>query len=56
MRSCTTYAIAKPTIKKQGMNTPMPTPERPSESISMDYIYEIPSTKQNNDYFFVVVD
>jgi len=56
MRSCTTYAIAKPTIKKQGMNTPMPTPERPWESISMDYIYGIPSTKKNNDYFFVVVD
>jgi hypothetical protein len=56
IRSCTACAIAKPTIKKQGLYTPLPTPERPWESISMDYMSGLPSTKQGNDCVFVVVD
>jgi hypothetical protein len=46
IRSCTACAIAKPTIKKKGLYTPLPTPERPWESISMDYMSGLPSTKQ----------
>jgi hypothetical protein len=38
IRSCSANTISKPTIKKQGMYTPLPTPERPWESISMDYM------------------
>jgi hypothetical protein len=49
-------AITKPSIKKQGMYTPLPTPERSWESILMDYMLGLPSTKQGNDYGFVVVD
>jgi hypothetical protein len=49
-------AISKPTIKKQGLYTPLPTPEKPWESISMDYMSGLPSTKQGNDCVFVVVD
>jgi hypothetical protein len=56
IRSCTACAIAKLAIKKQGMYTSLPTPERPSESISMDYMSGLPSTKQGNDCVFVVVD
>jgi len=56
IRSCTTCAIAKPTIKKQGLYTPLPTPSQPWESISMDYMSGLPSTKHGNDYVFVVVD
>jgi hypothetical protein len=51
IRSCNACAIAKPTIKKQGMYTPPPTPESPWDSIS-----SLPSTKRGNDCVFVVVD
>jgi hypothetical protein len=56
IRSCTACAIAKPNTKKQGMYTPLHTPDRPWESISMDYISGLPSTKRGNDYVFVVVN
>ena len=56
IRSCTACAIAKPTIKKQGLYTPLPTPIRPWESISMDYMSGLPSTKHGNDCVFVVID
>jgi hypothetical protein len=56
IRSCTACVIAKPTTNKQGLYTPLPTPDRPWESNSMDYISGLPSTKRGNDYVFVVVD
>eukprot|EP00253_Pinus_taeda_P029383 PITA_29383 len=56
IRSCTACAIAKPTIKKQGLYTLLPTPSRPWESISMDYMSCLPSTKHGNHCVFVVVD
>jgi hypothetical protein len=34
----------------------MPTPDRPWESILMDYMSGLPSTRQGNDCVFVVVD
>jgi hypothetical protein len=37
------------------MYTPLPTPDRPWESISMDYMLGLLSTKRGNDWFFVVV-
>jgi hypothetical protein len=52
----TTCAIAKPTIKKKGLYTPLPIHEKPWELISMDYMYGFPSTKQGNDCVFVVVN
>ena len=56
IKSCTSCAIAKPTIKKQGLYTALPTPNGPWESISMDYMSGLPSTKHGNDYVFVIVD
>jgi hypothetical protein len=54
--SCTACAIVKPAINKQGLYTPLPTPEKPWESISMDYMSGLPSTKQGHDRVFVVID
>jgi hypothetical protein len=54
--SCTTCTISKPTTKKQGLYTLLPTPDRPWESISMDYMSDLLSTNQGNECFFVVVD
>jgi hypothetical protein len=54
--SYTSYTISKLSIKKQGLYTPLPTPNRPWESISMDYISGLPSTRGGNDCVFVVVD
>jgi hypothetical protein len=48
-------AIAKPSIKKKGLYTHIPTLERPWESISMDYMDGLLSTKKGNDCIFVVV-
>jgi len=56
IRSCTACAISKQTIKKQGLYTPLPTPSQPWESISMDYMSGLPSTKNNNVCIFVVID
>ena len=56
IRSCTSCAIAKPTTHKQGLYTPLPTPDRPWESILMDYMSSLPSTKRGNESVFLVVD
>jgi len=48
--------IYKPTTKKQGMYTNLPAPDRPWESISMDYMSGLSSTKRTSDYVFLVVD
>jgi hypothetical protein len=52
IRSCTTCLIAKPTTKKHGLYTPLPTPDMTWESISMDYMSGLPSTKRGNDCVF----
>jgi hypothetical protein len=54
--SCISSAIAKPSIKKKGLYTPLHILKNPSESISMDYMSGLPSTKQGNHCVFVVVD
>lgn len=56
IKSYIVRVIAKPTIKKKGLYTPLPTPIRPWESISMDYLLGLPSTKHGNECVFVVVE
>jgi hypothetical protein len=41
---------------RNGHVTPLPTYDRPWESISMDYMSGLPSTKRGNDCVFVVID
>jgi hypothetical protein len=38
------------------MYTPLPIPDRTSESISIYYMSSLPSTKQRNECVFVVID
>ena len=56
IRSYTSCAIAKLAVEKNGLYTPLPTFNGPRESISMDYMSGLPSTKNGNDHVFVVVD
>ena len=56
IRSCTAYAIAKLAMKKHALYTPLPTPDKSWESISMDYMLGLPTTKHGNYCIFVVVD
>jgi hypothetical protein len=56
IRYFTSYNITNTTINNKGLYTPLPTPKRPWESISMDYMPGLPSTKKGHDFLFVVVD
>jgi hypothetical protein len=57
IRSCTAYAIAKPTTKKQGLYTPLPTPDRPWESISMDYMWAShPPSGEMTVFLWLLID
>jgi hypothetical protein len=56
IRSCIVSSIAKLSIKKKILYTHIPTLERPWESISMDYMAGLLSTKKGNDCVFVVFD
>jgi hypothetical protein len=54
--SFTACTIAKTTIKNKGLYTPLPIPKKSWESISMDYMFGLSSTKHKNDCVFVVID
>jgi hypothetical protein len=56
IRSCIACFIAKLSIKKKILYTHIPTLERPSKSISMDYMAGLLSTNQGKDCVFVVFD
>jgi hypothetical protein len=56
IRSCISCIIAKPVIKKQGIYIPMPNPDIPWESISINDMYVLPSTKNGNDRVCMDID
>ncbi len=52
IKSYSSFVIAKPTIKRKGLYTPLPICSRPWESISMDYMSSLPSTKSTKMVVF----
>ena len=55
--TCDTCARMKaPRHKRHGFLVPLPAPERPWTSISMDFIVGLPRSPSGNDAIFVVVD
>ena len=56
VEGCKLYCISKPSNRKRGLYLLFPVPSRPWESISMDFLGGLLTTKRGHDYLFVVVD
>ena len=57
VKECLSCARNKPAQRKPyGELSPLPVPERPWDSISMDFITDLPKTTNKNDAILVVVD
>jgi hypothetical protein len=57
VQSCPSCQANKGTNQKPGgLLQPLPIPDEPWESVSMDFIVHLPKTKQGHDAIYVVVD
>ena len=56
IRGCMICCTSKYINTKLGLYHPLPIPTPPWESISMDFVGGLPTTKKGHDYLFVVVD
>jgi hypothetical protein len=56
IRGCILCCTNKPNNRKQGLYHPLHVPTQPWESISMDFVGGLPTTRKGHDYLFVVVD
>lgn len=56
IQACAACAIAKPTNRKLGLYLPLPIPDKPWQSISMDFMSGLPTTRRGHDCVYVVVD
>ena len=55
-RGCILCYKINPNNRNQGLYHPLPIPMRLWESISMDFVGGITTTRKGHDYLFVVVD
>ena len=56
IKSCKECQSSKALNEKLGVPNPFPPPQRKWEEISMDYLFDLPKTKQNKTGIIVVVD
>jgi hypothetical protein len=57
IKKCLSCARNKPAMQKPyGQLSPLPVPEKPWDSVSMDFITDLPKTTNKNDAILVVVD
>eukprot|EP01018_Ginkgo_biloba_P008921 Gb_12464 [translate_table: standard] len=56
IRGCVLCSTSKPSNRKLGLYMPLSVPNRPWESISMDFVGGLSMSRHDHDYLFVVVD
>jgi hypothetical protein len=56
IRGYALFCTRKPSNRKKGLYYSLPIPTRPWESISMDFVGGLPTTRKGHDFLFVVVD
>jgi hypothetical protein len=56
VKLCAIYATRKPSTKKLGLYMPLIVPSRPWESVYLDFVGDMPMSKKDHDYIYVVVD
>eukprot|EP00253_Pinus_taeda_P033536 PITA_33536 len=56
VKGCAMCAKSKPSNRKLGLYTPLLVPSHPWESISMDFVGELPKSGKGHDYLYIFVD
>lgn len=56
IQPCAACAIAKQPNRKLGLYLPFPIPDKPWQSVSMDFMLGLPTTRQGHGCVYVVVE